>query len=162
VLGVEPDVRMAAWARERGLDVEVARFGTWNPANREFDAVIAGTAWHWVDSVVGAAKAAHVLRPGGRLAPFHHVFQLPPALADASVSVYQRILPDSPVIGGNVAGLAVGDLGVGADPEVQWHVDRGQTSPPSCARCARPETPLDAQSRLASVSWLVWSRLHRR
>jgi SAM-dependent methyltransferase len=97
VLGVEPDVRMAAWARERGLDVEVARFETWNPANRQFDAVIAGTAWHWVDPLAGAANAARVLRPGGLLAPFHHVFQLPPALADASVAVYQRVMADSPL-----------------------------------------------------------------
>jgi len=97
VLGVEPDARMAAWARRRGLAVEVARFETWDPAGRQFDAVIAGTAWHWVDPVGGAAKAAQVLRPGGRLAPFHHVFQLPPAIAKASVQAYQRVLPDSPV-----------------------------------------------------------------
>jgi len=97
VLGVEPDHRMAAWARQRGLDVEVAKFETWNPAGRQFDAIIAGTAWHWVDPVGGAAKAAHVLRSGRRLAPFHHVFQLPPAVAAASVEVYQRVLPDSPM-----------------------------------------------------------------
>lgn len=88
---------MAVWARQRGLAVEVAGFETWNSAERRFDAIIAGTAWHWVAPVAGAAKAAQLLRPGGQLAPFHHVFQLPPAIADASVEVYQRVLPDSPV-----------------------------------------------------------------
>src|SRR5664279_5429531 len=71
VLGVEPDERMAAFARGRGVEVEVATFEAWDPAGRDFDAVIAGTAWHWVDPVAGAVKAARVLRPGGRLAPFH-------------------------------------------------------------------------------------------
>ncbi|MFD0532752.1 class I SAM-dependent methyltransferase [Actinomadura luteofluorescens] len=65
VLGVEPDARMAGFARRGGLEVEEATFESWDPAGRDFDAVIAGTAWHWVDPVAGAAKAARVLRPGG-------------------------------------------------------------------------------------------------
>jgi SAM-dependent methyltransferase len=97
VLGIEPDPRMAAYARDTGVDVEVATFEAWEPAGRTFDVVAAGTAWHWVDPVAGAAKAAQVLRPGGRLAPFWHVFQLPPPILDAFVGAYQRIVPDSPV-----------------------------------------------------------------
>jgi SAM-dependent methyltransferase len=96
VLGVEPDARMAAFARRTRVEVEVATFEAWDPAGRSFDAVVAGQAWHWVDPVAGAAKAAQVLRPGGRLAPFWHVFQPPPEVADAFVVVYQRVVPDSP------------------------------------------------------------------
>ena len=59
--------------------------------------MIAGTAWHWVDPVAGAAKAAQVLRPGGLLAPFHHVFQTPPGVLDALATAYQQVAPDSPV-----------------------------------------------------------------
>lgn len=70
VLGVDPDERMAEYARRRGFQVEVARFEGWEPADRTFDAVIAGQTWHWLDPVAGAAKAALVLRPGGRLAVF--------------------------------------------------------------------------------------------
>jgi hypothetical protein len=58
VLGVEPDARMAAFARGSGVEVEVATFEAWDAAGRAFDAVVAGTAWHWVDPVAGAAKAA--------------------------------------------------------------------------------------------------------
>ena len=101
VLGVEPDARMAEFARRTGVAVEVATFEAWDPAAREFDAVIAGTAWHWVDPVAGAAKAALVLRPGGLLAPFHHVFQAPPAVAAAFAEVYQRVAPDSPFARGS-------------------------------------------------------------
>jgi SAM-dependent methyltransferase len=96
VLGVEPDARMAEFARRDGLEVEVAMFETWAPAGRHFDAVVAGTAWHWVDPVAGAAKAAQVLRPGGLLAPFWHIFQLPPDVAEAFAVVYERVAPDSP------------------------------------------------------------------
>jgi SAM-dependent methyltransferase len=97
VLGVEPDARMAEFARRTGVETEVATFEAWDPAGREFDAVIAGTAWHWVDPVAGAAKAARVLRPGGLLAPFHHVFQTPPGVLDALATAYQQVAPDSPV-----------------------------------------------------------------
>jgi SAM-dependent methyltransferase len=96
VVGVEPDARMAEWARRSGLEVDVATFEAWNPAGRNFDAVVAGQAWHWVEPVAGAAKAAQVLRPGGRLAAFWHAFQPPPDVADAFVAVYQRVVPDSP------------------------------------------------------------------
>jgi SAM-dependent methyltransferase len=97
VLGVEPDARMADFARRTGVEVEVATFEAWDPAGRNFDTVVAGQAWHWVDPVAGAAKAAQVLRPGGRLAVFWHVFQLPATVADAFAAVYQRVVPDSPV-----------------------------------------------------------------
>ncbi|HEY2075156.1 MAG TPA: class I SAM-dependent methyltransferase [Streptosporangiaceae bacterium] len=96
VLGVEPDARMAEFARCSGLEVEVSTFEAWEPAGRQFDAVVAGTAWHWVDPVAGAGKAAQVLRPGGRLAPFHHVFQTPPELAEALTRAYREVAPDSP------------------------------------------------------------------
>jgi SAM-dependent methyltransferase len=96
VLGVEPDARMADFARRGGFEVELATFEAWDPAGRTFDAVIAGQAWHWVDPVAGAAKAAQVLRPGGRLAAFWHVFEPPPEVAEAFVAAYRRVMPDSP------------------------------------------------------------------
>lgn len=95
VIGIEPDPRMAEFARSTGVEVEAATLEAWEPAGRQFDAVIAGTAWHWVDPVAGAAKAAQVLRPGGLLAPFHHVFQMPPEVLDALASAYQKVAPGS-------------------------------------------------------------------
>src|SRR5688500_13082490 len=67
VLGVEPDERMAALARETGIQVETARFEDWEPRGRAFDAVVAAQSWHWVDPLAGAVTAAEVLRPGSRL-----------------------------------------------------------------------------------------------
>jgi SAM-dependent methyltransferase len=100
VLGVDPDARMADLAREQGLEVEVATFETWDSAGREFGAIVAGQAWHWVDPVAGAARAARALRPGGRLAVFWNAFQPAPGLAEAFAAVYRRVMPDSPLVRG--------------------------------------------------------------
>jgi SAM-dependent methyltransferase len=97
VLGVEVDPRMAAAARQRGLDVDVAKFEDWDPADRTFDLVVAGQAWHWIDPAAGAAKAAQALRPGGRLAVFWNGFGVPPALGEAFAAVYREVLPESPM-----------------------------------------------------------------
>lgn len=107
VLGVDPDARMARYARGTGVDVEVSAFETWDPKGRLFDAVVSGTAWHWVDPSAGAAKAAQVLRPGGVLAPFHHSSHTPPELVEIvggsslpawttrSAEAYRRVAPGS-------------------------------------------------------------------
>lgn len=97
VLGVDVDERMAALARRRGLDVEVATFEGWDPAGRTFDVVIAGQAWHWVDPVAGAAQAARVLRPGGRLAVFWNSVRPPASLAEEFAAVYRRVLAEAPM-----------------------------------------------------------------
>src|ERR1700683_2228346 len=42
VLGIEPDERMADFARQNGLEVEISPFEGWDPAGRAFEAVVAG------------------------------------------------------------------------------------------------------------------------
>src|SRR4051812_36252814 len=64
VLGVEPDARMAAFARSKGLDVEVATFEDWDPAGRAFDAVRAGRGVRQVRPPARAGLAAPGRRPG--------------------------------------------------------------------------------------------------
>ncbi len=95
VLGVDPDVRLAEFARGSGVGVEVASFEDWDPAGREFDIVVSGESWHWVDPARGTAKAAEVLRPGGLLALFWNTGQPPPALDAAFHEVYRRNLPQA-------------------------------------------------------------------
>lgn len=104
VLGVDVDARMAAFARAHGTEVEVAKFEDWDPGGRTFDAVVAGQTWHWIDPVAGTAKAAQVLRPGGRLAVFWNAIQLPPPVADAMGAVFGRLLPDQPMFQGSMPG----------------------------------------------------------
>ncbi|MCW7941298.1 methyltransferase type 11 [Streptomyces hygroscopicus] len=97
VLGVDVDARMAGFARRSGLEVEVAAFEAWEPAGRSFDTVASGQTWHWVDPTAGAAKAAQVLRPGGRLAVFWNVFEPSPEIAEAFSAVYHRVVPEAPL-----------------------------------------------------------------
>ncbi|MFG2525558.1 class I SAM-dependent methyltransferase [Streptomyces sp. NPDC048527] len=139
VLGVEPDARMADFARARGLQVEVGTFETWLPTGRTFDAVIAAQSWHWVDPVAGAAKAARVLRPEGRLAIFGHVYEPPAEVAEPFAAAYRRAVPDSPLNGQPArrpldlyqAGYAkfadkIREAGQFNDPE-QWRYDWEQS-----------------------------------
>ncbi len=95
VLGVDPDARLAAFARGTGVDVEVSTFADWEAAGRTFDIVASGESWHWVDPTLGAAKAAEVLRPGGRFAAFWNTGQPPVGLDEAFLEVYRRVLPES-------------------------------------------------------------------
>lgn len=97
VLGVDPDARMAEFARATGIEVEIGAFETWDARGRSFDAVVAGQAWHWVDPVLGARKAAQVLRPRGLLALYWHVFDPPAEVAAAFDEVLQRVAPDAPL-----------------------------------------------------------------
>lgn len=97
VLGVEPDPRMADFARATGLQVDVSTFEAWQPAERTFDAVIAAQSWHWVDPAAGTAKAARVLRPRGRLTIFGHVYEPPAEVAEPFAAAYRRAAPDSPL-----------------------------------------------------------------
>lgn len=138
VLGVEVDARMAEWARERGLAVEVAAFEGWDPVGRTFDAVVSGQSWHWVEPVAGAAKAAEALRPGGRLALFWNVFAPPPDVAEAFAAVYRRVLPDMPIFHNprppldaysGILGRAAGGIraaGAFAEPE-EWRTEWERT-----------------------------------
>jgi SAM-dependent methyltransferase len=133
VLGVEVDW-MAEFARRSGLEVDVATFEAWDPVGREFDAVVSGQAWHWVDPIAGAAKGATTLRSGGRLAVFWNVPQPPPELGRAFAAVYRRVLPDVPIFSRTMPGLegysvlltkaadGIRAAGAFSDPE-EWQFD---------------------------------------
>lgn len=112
VLGIEPDPRMAAVAAAHGIDVEVTEFESWDDRGRRFDLLISGQAWHWVDPVKGAEKAAKVLRPGGRFAAFwnkvHHTDQVRSILEE----VYSRHAPEM-----LSSSVALGVVGGTVDPD---------------------------------------------
>jgi SAM-dependent methyltransferase len=93
VLGVEVAPRMAEIARSHGIEVEVAAFEDWDAAGRTFDRVISAQAWHWLDLSVSTAKAASVLRPGGRLCLIWNAGCPPDDLADALAEIYARLFP---------------------------------------------------------------------
>ena len=95
VVGVEADPRMAVVARGHAVEVEVAPFEEWVAAGRTFDLLTSGQAWHWVRPDDGVAKAAEVLRAGGRFAVFwNHPNHRPDTMA-AFLPIYERHAPKS-------------------------------------------------------------------
>jgi SAM-dependent methyltransferase len=93
VLGVELAPRMADIARSHGIEVEIAAFEGWDAAGRTFDRVTSAQAWHWLDLPIATAKAASVLRPGGRLGLIWNAGSQPDDLADALEEVYASVVP---------------------------------------------------------------------
>jgi SAM-dependent methyltransferase len=101
VVAVEPSAEMAAVARRRsaavgdGVRIEQSDFERWDPAGRQFSLVFAAQAWHWVDSAVGFAKAASVLRPGGVLAAFwNRPMWARAALREVLIEAYRKAAPE--------------------------------------------------------------------
>ncbi|GAA5062126.1 class I SAM-dependent methyltransferase [Streptomyces similanensis] len=93
VLGLDMSAGMSAVAERHGIPTEVVPFETWDPAGQKFDRVTCAQAWHWMDPFDSAAKAASVLRPGGRLCLFWSAGFHPDELADALADAYRRVLP---------------------------------------------------------------------
>lgn len=69
VTGVELSPELAEIARRNapGAEIVVADFDLWQPAEADFDAVVAFTAFHWIAPELRFAKPAQLLRPGGAL-----------------------------------------------------------------------------------------------
>ena len=118
VLGVEIDERMAEVARTRAVEVEVASFEAWDPRSRVFALAVAGQAWHWIDPVAGAQKAATVLEPGGRLGLFWNFGSPPRELAELFAPIYARLAPGvesySVLLGGQDARTDTAIAGIAA------------------------------------------------
>jgi SAM-dependent methyltransferase len=73
LLSVELGAGLAAAARRKlagypNVRIVNANFETWDPEVGEFDAVVAFTAFHWIDPALRFAKAGRLLRGGGALA----------------------------------------------------------------------------------------------
>jgi SAM-dependent methyltransferase len=94
VVGVEPDLAMAAFARRHDIAVDVVTFEEWDANGRVFDLLVSGQAWHWIDPDVGVAKAAAVLRPCGHFAAFWNHDSYDPEVRDALADVYRELAPE--------------------------------------------------------------------
>jgi SAM-dependent methyltransferase len=77
---VELGASLAAVARRRlalstGVEIVNADFETWRPERGGYDAVVAFTAFHWIEPELRYPRSAAVLREGGALAVAmtHHV-----------------------------------------------------------------------------------------
>jgi SAM-dependent methyltransferase len=89
VVAVEPDPRMLAVLRERGLEGVEGSAEAIPLGAGEADAVVAGSALHWFDLDVALPEFHRVLRPGGRLAfGWNHRDVRHPTIAAMSDVIY--------------------------------------------------------------------------
>jgi SAM-dependent methyltransferase len=141
VLGVEIDARMAAVARRNGIAVEIASFEGWPDNGRRFDLLLSAQAWHWVDPVRGAAKAARLLRENGSVALFWNVGDFEASIRERMHDLYRSIAPSG-----------LGLLGAGAP--VSHTVDRYRV-PLRASGLARQRTATyDWQQTYTGAEWL--------
>lgn len=143
VLGVEVAPQMAGIARRYGVAVEVAAFEDWNAAGRTYDRVVSAQAWHWLDLPVSTAKAASVLRPGGRLCLIWSAGCHPDDLADVLSDTYLRLFPTVGSPGFGYAASRPTDRRTGLTSELQ-------------AIAAEPALGT------ATEDWLSWTREYDR
>jgi SAM-dependent methyltransferase len=113
VVAVELGADMAALARRNlacfpSVEVIVAAFEDWPLPLEPFDAVVAATAWHWVDPAVRVAKVADALRPGGTLATIgtHHIAGGDEAFFAQAEACYERWDPETPPGGARLPAAA--------------------------------------------------------
>jgi len=112
IICVELGERLAAVARRNLVgfpDVEVvnADFETWEPEQAGFDAVVAFTAFHWIDPEVRYARTASLLDDTGVLAVVSTQHVLPPDGDAFFVEVqedYEAVVPDDPATKAGVGG----------------------------------------------------------
>ena len=104
VTAVEPGTEMAALARRRlaafrTVDVETSTFEEWDDRGRRLDALVAASAWHWVDPSVGWRRAHDVLHPGGWIALLGNVVVRRPGEPEVyaeTADLHERFAPGNP------------------------------------------------------------------
>jgi SAM-dependent methyltransferase len=107
VTAIEPGTGMAALARQRlatfcNVNVETSTFEEWDDRGRRFDALVAASAWHWVDPSIGWQRAHDVLRPGGWMALLAHVVVRRPGEPEVyaeTADLHERFSPGNPCWG---------------------------------------------------------------
>jgi SAM-dependent methyltransferase len=101
VTGVELSEELATIARrklggDRSVEIVTADFEEWTPAAADFDAIVAVTAFHWIDPRSRYERSARLLRTNGSLAVIANRHVLPDGSDQFWVDVqsdYDAVVP---------------------------------------------------------------------
>jgi SAM-dependent methyltransferase len=99
VIALEPNLAACEVARQNvaaypNVEIINTSFEEWEPVDREFDAIVAATSWHWVLPANKYQKAASLLKNTGTLILLWNTTMMPPLAIFESLSEIFR--PDLP------------------------------------------------------------------
>jgi SAM-dependent methyltransferase len=101
---------MAGIAKEKGIPVEMGTFENWDPANRNFDLIVFGQSFHWVNPSVALPKIHALLSAGGQLAlMWNRLLPTEPTDGDLAEIYRDYMDPSLALIGGSSIGIAETD-----------------------------------------------------
>lgn len=110
VLAVEPDPRMAGIAKQKRIPVEMGTFENWDAANRNFDLIVFGQSFHWVNPSVALPKIHALLSTGGQLAlMWNRLIPTEPTDGDLAEIYRDYMDPGLSLIGGSTIGISEAD-----------------------------------------------------
>lgn len=103
LLGLEPNREAAELAKQNcteypQVEIQNLAFEEWELQQDRFDAVLAATSWHWIDSEIAYEKSAAALKDKGSLIL---LWNTPPQIDDATYQlvdeIYQTLAPSIPL-----------------------------------------------------------------
>jgi ubiquinone/menaquinone biosynthesis C-methylase UbiE len=166
---VDPGANMIAFARGRtgaAARFHVGRFEDVAFPDACFDAVFSATAFHWVDPLVGWAKAARLLRPGGMLALIMFITYLDAETGPNDRAIHEVFLRHLPADHGiwrplrDLPTLRAGfeERSDDVSAVLTWLGHHDLTSPdaPSLFRDVRLTTAIDRREQTADQLWALF------
>jgi hypothetical protein len=101
---------MAEIAKEKGIPVEMGTFESWDPAKRNFDLVVFGQSFHWVNPAIALPKIHSLVSTGGQLAlMWNRLSPTDPTHGDFAEIYRDYMDPGSPLIDGSSIGIVETD-----------------------------------------------------
>jgi SAM-dependent methyltransferase len=100
VVALEPSLEAWTIARQNvavypNVEIINISFEDWEPVDREFDAIVAATSWHWVSPSFKHQKAASLLKNTGTLVLLWNTTMKPPLVIFESLAeIFRQYLPD--------------------------------------------------------------------
>ncbi|WP_310416737.1 class I SAM-dependent methyltransferase [Chamaesiphon sp. OTE_8_metabat_110] len=99
VIALEPSLAACEVARQNvaaypNIEIINTSFEEWEPVDREFDAIVAATSWHWVSPENKYQKAASMLKNTGVLVLLWNTTMMPPlVIFEHLTEIFRQHLP---------------------------------------------------------------------
>jgi SAM-dependent methyltransferase len=99
VIALEPSLEACEVARQNvaaypNVEIINTSFEEWEPVDREFEAIVAATSWHWVLPENKYQKAASLLKSTGTLVLLWNTTMMPPLeIFESLTEIFRQYLP---------------------------------------------------------------------